>query len=73
MQVTAIQQIGDKKDRTYRVWQAISNISDKKFIVKGIGKNFNIFDGDKQLATFKTLYQCKQYVGNLPALNEIAA
>lgn len=73
MQVTVTQQIGNKKDRTYYVWQAFSNISNKKFIVKGVGKNFSIFDGNKQLATFKTLDQCKQYVGNLPALDKIAA
>jgi hypothetical protein len=63
--VLAIQQVGDKKDRTYRIAQHSANTQPKLFTVKGLGKAFTIFNGNKEVATFKTLTECKQYVGAL--------
>jgi hypothetical protein len=63
----AVTQIGDKKDRTYRVTLYIVNSPSKFFTVQGIDKDFLIFDNDKQLASFKTLTKCKDYIKTVAA------
>ena len=68
MIVLSVTQIGDRKDRTYRVKQEFTNLS-TKFIIKGIGKDFVIFEGDQQLASFKTLTKCYDYIKGLTWLN----
>ena len=65
MQPVAFHQVGNKKDRTYHVRPAFSAMPNQWFTVKGLGKAFTIFNGDKEVATFKTLTECKQYVGGL--------
>jgi hypothetical protein len=52
-------QLGDKKDRTYRI--AIVN-QPKFFTVKGVGKSFMLFDGEQLVQSFKTLTKCCDYI-----------
>ena len=54
-------QIGDKKDRTYQVRVALNSPS-KVFTIKGVGKNFMLFDGEQHLQSFKTLTKCCDYI-----------
>jgi hypothetical protein len=65
--VLAIQQVGDKKDRTYRIAQHSANTQPKLFTVKGAGKSFMLFDGEQQLQSFKTLTKCQEYIKGLTA------
>jgi hypothetical protein len=51
-----------KQDRVYRVALHFTNIPAKVFTVKGIKKEFIIFDGDKNLQSFKTLTKCYEYI-----------
>jgi hypothetical protein len=52
-------QLGDKKDRTYRI--AIVN-QPQVFTVKGVGKSFMLFDGEQLVQSFKTLTKCCDYI-----------
>jgi hypothetical protein len=52
-------QVGDKQDRTYRI--AVAN-QPKVFTVKGIGKDFMLFDGEQLVQSFKTLTKCREYI-----------
>jgi hypothetical protein len=61
----ALTQIGDKKDRTYRVQNWAKNAQPKIFTVKGIGRNFIIFDGEQQLQSFKTLTKCCEFIAEV--------
>ena len=63
----AIQQVGDKKDRTYRVAQHSANCQPKLFTVKGVGKSFTLFDGEQQLQSFNTLTKCYEYIKGVTA------
>ena len=64
MNMLAITQVGDKKDRKYFVKQAFTDLN-QIFVVQGIGANFFIFANDKQSAKFKTFKNCQNYIANL--------
>jgi hypothetical protein len=55
----SVAQVGDKQDRTYRI--AIAN-KPQVFTVKGVGKNFMLFDGEQLVQSFKTLTKCCDYI-----------
>ena len=65
--VLSVTQLGDKKDRTYRVAQHSENCQPKLFTVKGVGKNFMLFNGEQQLQSFKTLTKCYEYIKGVTA------
>jgi hypothetical protein len=65
--VLAITQIGPKKNRVYMVAQHSANTQPKLFTVKGVGKNFMLFDGEQQLQSFKTFIKCKEYIKGITA------
>jgi len=56
-------QLGDKKDRTYRV-QSVGNQT-QVFTIKGEGKNFVIFNAGQQLNSFKTLTKCYEFIRSI--------
>ena len=59
MTALSVAQVGEKKDRTYRIG-AINQ--SKFFTVKGVGKSFMLFDGEELVQSFKTLTQCRDYI-----------
>jgi|APGre2960657404_1045060.scaffolds.fasta_scaffold74027_3 hypothetical protein len=61
MTALSMKQVGDKKDRTYQVCVALNSPS-KVFTVKGVGKDFMLFDGEQHLQSFKTLTKCCDYI-----------
>jgi len=61
MTALSMKQVGDKKDRTYQVCVALNSPS-KVFTVKGVGKDFMLFDGEQRLQSFKTLTKCCDYI-----------
>ena len=63
----AITQIGDKKDRTYRVQNCAKNAQTTIYTVKGIGNSFIVFNGDHQLQSFKTLTKCREFISGVTA------
>ena len=63
----SLTQLGAKKDRNYRVQNWDRNAQPKIFTVKGIGKNFIIFDGEQQIQSFKTLTKCKEFIAEVTA------
>ena len=65
--VLSVTQLGDKKDRTYRVAQHSANCQPKLFTVKGVGKSFTLFDGEQQLQSFNTLTKCYEYIKGITA------
>jgi hypothetical protein len=60
----SVTQLGDKKDRSYRIKQEFTDLK-TCFTVKGIGKDFIVFEGDQQLACFKTLTGAKNFIEGL--------
>jgi hypothetical protein len=62
MATLAITQIGDKKDRTYRIKLEFTNSQLKFFTVKGVNNNFMLFANDQHLQNFKTLTKCCDYI-----------
>ena len=65
--VLSVTQIGDKKNRFYRVARHSANTQPQLFTVKGVGKNFMLFDGEQQLQSFKTLIKCYEYIKGVTA------
>jgi hypothetical protein len=62
----SITQVGDKSDRVHRIGaQSKETDKSKVFTVKGVGNCFVIFEGDQQLASFKTLTKCKEYISGV--------
>jgi hypothetical protein len=62
----SVAQVGDKSDRVHHIGaQCKETEKTKGFTVKGMGKSFVIFEDDKQLASFKTLTQCKDYISEI--------
>jgi len=59
MTALSMTQVGEKKDRTYRI--VVTNQS-KFFTVKGVGKSFMLFDGEELVQSFKTLTKCCDYI-----------
>ena len=59
MTAVSVAQVGHKKDRTYRI--GVANQS-KFFTVKGVGKDFMLFDGEQLVHSFKTLTKCCDYI-----------
>lgn len=66
MTALSMAQVGDKKDRTYQIWVEF-NLPRKIFTVRGIGKNFMLFDGEQYLQSFKTLTKCCDHIKELAA------
>jgi hypothetical protein len=64
MTALSMTQVGDKKDRTYQICVAF-NSPRKVFTVKGVGKNFMLFDGEQYLQSFKTLTKCCDHIKEL--------
>lgn len=59
MTALVVTQLGHKADRTYSI--AVAN-QPKVFTVKGIGKDFMLFDGEQLVQSFKTLTKCRDYI-----------
>ena len=65
--VLSVTQLGDKQNRFYRVARHSANTQPQLFTVKGVGKNFMLFDGEQQLQSFKTLTKCYEYIKGVTA------
>jgi hypothetical protein len=61
MTTVSVAQVGHKKDRTYQVCVAFHSPR-KVFTVKGVGKDFMLFDGEQLVHSFKTLTKCCDYI-----------
>ena len=53
----------DKKERTYKVRSVGSQT--QIFTIKGVGKNFILFNNDQQLNSFKTLTACYDFIKSI--------
>jgi hypothetical protein len=60
MQIS-VTQLGQVGDRTYRIKQEFVENA-KAFIVKGITNKFVVFFNDVEVASFKTLTKCKEFI-----------
>jgi hypothetical protein len=60
--VLATTQLGHKKERSYGIARHCGDTQPIVFTVKGVGKNFMLFDGEQYLQSFKTLTECKEYI-----------
>ena len=57
----------NKQNRLYCVARHSANTQPQLFTVKGVGKNFMLFDGEQQLQSFKTLTKCYEFIRGVTA------